>query len=453
VSPLRPPEPAPALLTDLYELTMLQAYWREDLREEAVFSLFFRHLPDARNYVLACGLDDALRSLEHLRFGGPELEYLAGLGLFGEDFLAWLGDFRFGGDVFAVPEGTPVFADEPLLEVVAPLPEAQIAESIVMNRIHLQTVLATKASRVVTAAAGRRVVDFGMRRMHGSDAALAGARAFYVAGVDATSNVLAGFVYGIPVAGTMAHSYVQAHDCEADAFRDWVALYPKTVLLVDTYDTLAGVRDVAAMAGDLGAAFQVRGVRLDSGDLGALSRGARKILDAAGLEGVEIFASGNLDELRIAELVASGAPIAAFGVGTLMGVSRDEPFLDLAYKLTSYAGRGRLKTSTGKSSLPGRKQVFRMEEGGFAAGDVLACHGEEMEGRPLLVPVMRRGERLPAGDEPLDQVRQRAARELARLPAPLRGLEPVRPGYPVEISKALEELRDAVQREVTGSAD
>ncbi len=442
--------PPSALLTDLYELTMLQAYWSEGLHDPAVFSLFFRRLPEARNYIVACGLEDALCYLERLHFEAEDLSYLAGLGLFRDDFLAWLRGFRFTGDVFAVPEGTPVFPDEPLLELVAPFPEAQLAESYVMNQIHLQTVLASKASRVVSAAAGRRVVDFGMRRMHGSDAALKGARAFHVAGVDATSDVLAGRVYGIPVAGTMAHSYVQAHDDERAAFRAFTALYPDTILLVDTYDTIEGIRHVVALAAELGDEFRVRGVRLDSGDLDSLSRRARELLDAAGLRQVEVFASGSLDEHRIAELVRAGAPIAAFGVGTLMGVSRDAPYLDLAYKLTDYAGQGRLKTSTGKETLPGRKQVFRVEEDGRALRDVIARSDEAGPGRPLLRPVMKGGRRIDPQPEPLSRIRARAAGELARLPERLRALEPADPPYPVEISAELRAHRDAVRARVRG---
>ncbi len=438
-----------ALLTDLYELTMLQAYWSEGLHAPAVFSLFFRHMPPDRNYVVACGLGDALRYLEELRFDAEDLAHLAGLGLFRDDFLDWLRDLRFTGDVFAVPEGTPVFPEEPLIELEAPLPEAQLAESYVMNQIHLQTVLASKASRVVSAAAGRRVVDFGMRRMHGADAALKGARAFYVAGVDATSDVLAGRIHGIPVAGTMAHSYVQAHDDESAAFRAFTALYPETVLLVDTYDTIEGVRRVVSLAAELGDEFRVRGVRLDSGDLDALSRDARELLDAAGLHQVEIFASGSLDEHRVADLVRSGAPIAAFGVGTHMGVSQDAPFLDLAYKLTDYAGRGRLKTSTGKASLPGRKQVFRIEEDGQALRDVIARHGEESPGRPLLEPVMRGGKRV-GGEPSLARIRARAAEELARLPPRLRALDAAEPPYPVELSAALRAYRDEVRGRLSG---
>jgi nicotinate phosphoribosyltransferase len=326
------------------------------------FSLFVRRLPERRNYLLACGLDDVLRYFESLRFTREGLDYLASLGQFTERFLRWLEGFRFTGDVDAVAEGTPVFENEPILEVSAPIAQAQLAETFVMNQVHLQTVLASKAARVVTAAEGRSVVDFGPRRMHGIDAAIKAARAFHIAGVAATSNTLAGQIYGVPVAGTMAHSFVQAAKNEMEAFRAFTALYPETTLLVDTYDTLQGVRHVIALARELGDAFKVRAVRLDSDDLVDLAAKARAMLDEAGLHHVEIFASGSLDEDAIAEIVTKEAPITGFGVGTSMGVSEDAPGLDIAYKLCAYGGRGRLKLSTGKPVFPGRKQVFRVEE-------------------------------------------------------------------------------------------
>jgi nicotinate phosphoribosyltransferase len=439
-----------ALLTDLYELTMLRAYWQEGLDGEAVFSLFVRRLPAARNYLLACGLDDALRYLETLRFPPAGLDFLRRRPEFPDAFVDWLAGFRFTGDVYAVPEGTPLFPDEPILEVVAPIAQAQLAESFVMNQVHHQTVTASKAARVVAAAAGRKVVDFGLRRMHGADAAVKAARAFHVAGVDATSNVFAGWAYGVPIAGTMAHSFVQAFDDELDAFRAFARAYPETTLLVDTYDTLEGVRKVVRLAAELGSEFRVRAVRLDSGDLAALAFGARAILDAAGLGRVEIFASGGLDEHEIAALVARGAPIDGFGVGTAMGVAADAPALDIAYKLTSYAGRGRLKTSPGKAILPGRKQVFRREQDGIAAGDVVARHDERHPGRPLLEPVMRGGRRLPAGRVSLDEARARARAETARLPERLRALAPADPPYPVAISAALARDRDRAVARVSG---
>ncbi|MGH7960346.1 MAG: nicotinate phosphoribosyltransferase, partial [Candidatus Binatia bacterium] len=318
-----------ALFTDLYELRMLQAYVEEGMHDEAVFSLFVRRLPQGRNYVLACGLDTVLHYLETLMFTTESLDYLASLGQFSDRFLRWLADCRFTGEVYAMPEGTPVFANEPIMEIVAPLPQAQLVETFVMNQIHLATLLASKAARVVTAAQGRTVVDFGSRRMHGTDAAIKAARAFYIAGVTATSNVLAGKTYEVPVAGTMAHSFIQVYEDEAAAFRAFTRLYPDTVLLVDTYDTLAGVQKVIALAQALGDAFKVRAVRLDSGDLADLAFKARAMLDGAGLQRVEIFASGSLDEKVIARLVAKGAPMNGFGVGTAMGVSADAPDLDI----------------------------------------------------------------------------------------------------------------------------
>lgn len=432
------------LFTDLYELTMMQAYVEEGLDGEAVFSLFVRKLPEHRNFLLACGLESVLDCLESVRFADSSIAYLRSLGRFSDRFLAWLAGFRFTGAVYAVPEGTPVFQNEPILEVAAPIAEAQLVETLIINQVHMQTVLASKAARVVAAAEGRAVVDFAARRMHGFDAAVKGARAFYIAGAAATSNVLAGRTYGIPVAGTMAHSFVQAHDSEAESFRAFSRTFPETILLVDTYDTLDGVRKVIDLAGELGSDFRVEGVRLDSGDLAALAHGSRRLLDDAGLSQVRIFASGGLNEGEIAGLVGAGAPIDAFGVGTDMGVSRDHPALDIAYKLCAFAGTGRLKLSPGKPILPGRKQVFRRQRDGLAAGDVIARDGERLDGRPLLAPVMADGRRLDGATPPLATVRARAAEEIARLPHELRGIVPAEPRYAVEVSEALK----AYQREV-----
>ncbi|MYE46382.1 MAG: nicotinate phosphoribosyltransferase, partial [Chloroflexi bacterium] len=334
----------------------------------------------------------------------------------------------------------------------APRPAAQRAETYLLNQQHLQTVIASTGARLAAAAAGRPVVDFGTRRAHGTDAALKAARALYIAGMTATSNVLAADRYGIPPTGTMAHSYVQAHDDEAEAFRSFVATHPETVLLVDTYDTAEGVRRVARLAAELGDAFRVHAVRLDSEPLGELAFEARAILDAAGLERVEIFASGGLDELRIAELVAAGAPIDAFGVGTRAAASADAPTLDAVYKLAAYAGRGRIKLSAAKETLPGRKQVFRLRDAaGLARGDVIARAAERLEGEPLLEQVMRGGERLEAGMRTLEDARERAAAERERLPAALRALEAPDVPYPVEVSTALraeaEALRDELRRQ------
>ena len=440
-----------ALFTDLYELTMLQAYFEEGMTEEAVFSLFVRRLPARRNYLLACGLDNVLDYLENLRFGDDDLAYLASLGKFSDRFLGWLRDFHFTGDVYAVPEGTPIFPNEPLLELVAPLPQAQLVETLVMNQIHLQTVLATKAQRVVTAASDRPAIDFGARRIHGIDAALKAARAFYIGGVAATSNVLAGKQFGVPITGTMAHSYIQAHQDEAAAFRKFAQLYPDTVLLVDTYDTLDGVRKVIALAKTLGENFKVKAVRLDSGDLLALSKEARRLLDEAGLSQVEIFASGGLDEDRVAELLSADAPIDGFGVGTSMGVSNDAPALDIAYKLCEYAGQGRLKLSTGKPVLPGRKQVFRIAENDRDVRDVIARADEDLPGRALLVPVMLHGERLKTGCVDLESIRNYARQQIDRLPNHLSSITPAKSPYPVEISQELSLLQKKVKEQVATS--
>lgn len=434
-----------ALLTDLYQLTMLQAYAEEQMDEPAVFSLFVRRLPRERNYLLACGLDDALAYIETLRFDASALAYLASLARFSDRFLEQLARFRFTGDVYAVAEGTPVFAHEPIVEVVAPIAQAQLLETLLMNQIHLQMVVASKAARVVEAAQGRTVVDFGLRRMHGIDAGMKAARACYVAGVAATSNVAAGQAYGLPVSGTMAHSYVQAHESELDAFRAFARLYPDTILLVDTYDTIAGVRKVVQLAREMGPDFRASAIRLDSGDLAALAIESRRILDAAGLQRVQIFASSSLNEVEIARLLDAGAPIDGFGVGTEMGVSRDVPTVDIVYKLVEYAGRGRMKLSPGKEVLPGRKQVFRVERGGVADHDILARHGEHVDGRPLLEPVMKDGVRLPAGRITLADARARAAREVATLPPRVRRNAPADPAYRVDVSVALNADRDRLR--------
>ncbi len=431
-----------ALLTDLYQLTMTEAYLDEGMWDEAVFSLFARKLPARRNYLLAAGLDDALSYLEHLRFGAAALDWLAAQGRFSDRLLGWLERFRFSGDVDALPEGTPVFAQEPLLEVRAPLPEAQLVETYLLNQVHYQTTVASKATRVVTAAAGRDVMEFGLRRHHGTDAGMKAARAAYIAGVGSTSNVLAGKRYGIPLAGTMAHSYVQAHDDELAAFRAFARVYPNATLLVDTYDTLRGVQHVIRLARELGEEFHVSSVRLDSGDLLALSKAARELLDEAGLQRVRVYASGGLDELAVARLVEQGAPIDSFGVGTAMGVSSDAPALDMAYKLVAYAGRPRVKLSSGKLLLPGAKQVYRQEADGVARGDVLASRDEVVPGRPLLRPVMRAGRRLPGASPTLTEIREHARREIARLPPEVRALPPARPPYPVTLGRELARVRE-----------
>lgn len=433
------------LFTDLYELLMLQAYLEEGFTDRAVFSLFVRRLPKHRNFLLACGLEPVLAYLEQVRFTEDDITYLRSLGRFSDRLLASLREFRFEGDVYAMPEGTPVFAEEPILEVVAPIAQAQLVETFVMNQIHVHTVLASKAVRVVTAAQGRQVIDFGARRTHGIDAALKAARAFHIAGVHGTSNVLAGKLYGIPVAGTMAHSYVQAHDDEREAFRAFAHMFPGTVLLVDTYETLEGVRRVIDLVRAAPEQFTISAVRLDSGDLAALAKETRRLLDAAGLQKIRIFASSGLDEHEIAALVKVGAPIDGFGVGTAIGVSGDAPSLDIAYKLSEYAGKGRTKLARHKPILPGRKQVFRQEESGQATGDMIGKFGEVLEGRPLLKLVMRGGQRIPDGESDLESARRRAADELARLPGHVTALEPAIPPYPVSVSAALQQFHEGVR--------
>lgn len=444
-----------SLYTDLYQLTMLQAYWREGMDEKAVFDLFVRRLKD-RNYLLACGLEQVLEYLEELSFSEGAIAYLAEQGLFEDAFLEWLADFEFTGDVYAMPEGTPVFADEPIVEVVAPIGEAQLAETFLLNQITFQTVLASKAVRVVAAAnrgeTDRLVADFGMRRMHGTDAAMKAARAFHIAGVDATSNVAAGQAYGVPITGTMAHSYIEAHDTEMDAFREFSDLYPETILLVDTYDTLAGVQKVIELIEEADDGPAVRGIRLDSGDLVELAQETRTLLDQAGLTDVMIFASGGLDETKIVELLDRGAPIDGFGVGTRMGTSADQPALDSAYKLCGYAGEPRMKLSTGKSNLPGRKQVIRQYENGTAAQDLIVTEEERLEGAPLLELVMRDGERTDAGTRrPLDAIREHAAARIAELPDRLHGLDTDIEAYPVELSDAMEERLTSTRAELEES--
>lgn len=429
------------LITDLYELAMMQAYWSEGMHGHATFSLYFRELPPERNFMLACGQQHAARLIAGLRFGRDALDRLAGLPMFREGFLRWLEGFRFSGDVDALPEGTPVFPHEPLLEVTAPVAEAQLLESLLMNLVHLETVLASKAVRLVLAARSRPVVDFGLRRMHGLDAAVQGVRAYRTAGIDGTSNVFGGLRHDLPLRGTMAHSFVQAHADEAEAFVAYARLYPGTTLLVDTYDSLAAVDRVIELKREHGDGFEVGAIRLDSGDLAALARAARQRLDAAGLEAVRIFASGGLDEHRIAELLDAGAPIDGFGVGTALGTASDSPSLDLVYKLTEYDGEPRLKTSPGKAILPGAKQVYRYADAsGCLINDEVTLRAETRDAEALLAPVVRGGEPVAGSVRDADATAAYAADQVRRLPDALRELRaPERP-YPVRISGALQAL-------------
>lgn len=432
---------APLLLTDLYQLTMLQAYYDRGMTAPAVFEFFVRKLPEPRNFLLAAGLEQVLDFLERARFTDAELDWLAASGRLHPRCIEALAGWRFTGDVDAMAEGTPFFPDEPILRITAPLPEAQLVETRVINLLQFQSMVAAKAARCALAAQGRLLVDFGLRRAHGAEAGLLSARASYLAGFGGSATVLAGMRWGIPLYGTMAHSYVQAHDSELDAFEHFARSHPGgTTLLIDTYDTEAAARHLLGLVQRLATeGIPVGAVRLDSGDLGEHARRVRAILDGGGLTHVRIFASGNLDEYEIARLMAGGAPIDGFGVGTRMNTSADKPYLDCAYKLQEYAGRPRRKRSEGKATWPGRKQVFRRYGAdGVMLGDTLTVLGDELPGEPLLQPVMRGGRRL-APSPALAEVRAHALRAITRLPPALRGLEPAA-AYPVTVTDALHEL-------------
>jgi nicotinate phosphoribosyltransferase len=435
------------LLTDLYELTMLQAYYEERMNGIAAFELFVRKLPPQRNFLLAAGQAQVLDFLAHLRFTAAELAWLSEHGGFTRAFINSLAGLRFTGDVDAMPEGTVCFADEPILRIVAPLREAQLVESRVLNLMHYETLVASKAARSVLVAPGKLLVDFGLRRAHAGEAALLSARASYLAGFTGTATVEAARQFGIPAFGTMAHSYVQAHADEADAFRHFARAHPENaVLLIDTYDTERAAHKVVALARELRQdGIAIKGVRIDSGDLAAHARRVRAILDAGGFAGITIFASGNLDEYRLAEIVAAKAPIDGFGIGTRMNTSADAPYLDAAYKLEEYDGRPRRKRSEGKATWPGRKQVWRRgDDDGRLAGDVLALAGDPAPAgaTALLVPVMRGG-RIVEPRVTLEAARANARSGLAGLPERLCALEDGEP-YPVEIAPTLRALAAAI---------
>ena len=438
---------ASALLTDLYQLTMLQAYFDQGMNETAVFEFFVRKLPEGRNFLLAAGLEQVLEYLETLRFTDEELAWLERCGRFHPRFVASLADLRFTGDVAAMPEGTVFFPSEPILRVTAPLREAQLIETRVINLLQFQTMVAAKAARVRLAATDGLLVDFGLRRAHGAEAGLLSARASYLAGFDGSSNVLAGMRWNIPVFGTMAHSFIQAHADETAAFEHFARSHPKAnTLLIDTYDVETAARAVVPLAAKLAAdGISVQAVRLDSGNLGEHARRVRAILDAGGLSQISIFVSGSLDEYVVADLVATGAPINGFGVGTRMNTSADHPYLDCVYKMQEYAGMPRRKRSEGKETWPGRKQVFRQyEASGRMTGDILTVESDAQPGSPLLAPVMRAGRRL-GPSPPLAELRQRGRTELERLPQALRQLSSTT-AYAVTIAPPLQALADAVDR-------
>src|SRR5438105_8484331 len=456
-----PREPFSGLLTDLYELTMAAGYVQNRFNARATFELFVRHLPPRRNYLVAAGLEQAIDFLEHVRFSSEDVSYLRALPFFRHvrsEFFDYLSRFQFTGDVWALPEGTIFFPGEPLLRVTAPIAEAQLVETSLLSIVHFQTLIASKAARVTTAAAGRPVVEFGSRRAHGVEAGVLAARAAFVGGCQGTSNTFAGRRFGIPVYGTQAHSWIMAHEDEAEAFRDFLDVFPEqSTLLVDTYDVHEAIEKIIALG------RKPAGVRLDSGAVLADSLWVRKRLDQAGWNDVQIFASGELDEDRIEVLLRSGARIDAFGVGTALSTSADSPYVGVIYKLvevdTGDAVRSAAKFSQEKITYPGRKQIFRFtgEEGKFSS-DVIGLDGESFPaGNPLLVPVMREGKRLEATDEEaplarMERARNRCLADRARMTERILALRAAEPPFPVRYSKQLEQLHDRVRQTVAKTA-
>ena len=440
--------PDSALLTDLYELTMAAGYFADGMNDEATFDLFVRHLPRDRNFLIACGLEGALDYLENLRFDADDVDYLASLEMFGDDFLDHLTTLRFTGDVWAIAEGAAVFPNEPLLRVSGPLIEAQIVETYLLNTILTETMMASKAARVALACRDRQFVDFSLRRDHGADAGLKAARASFIGGAAGTSNVLAGKLFGIPISGTMAHSYVMAFGDEVGAFRSFARTFPdRAVLLIDTFDVEEGARRAVQVARELQReGVRIRGVRIDSGDLAHLARSVRKILDDAGMRDTQIILSGDLDEYRIEELIDDDTPVDAFGVGTQLGTSGDAPSLGGVYKLVEHGGKPSVKLSAGKATVPGRKQVYRFEEKGVYARDVIALEDEDDRhaGRPLLQEVMAGGKRI-AGPRSLVSVQERCRQTLSRLPRALRALRTSPRPYEVTYSAALKAMQRRVR--------
>lgn len=438
---------ASALLTDLYQLNMVQAYLESGQTDTAVFEFFVRKLPPQRSFFLAAGLEQAIELLEGLHFTADELEWLARSGRFSARLIDYLANFRFSGDVHAMPEGTVFFPNEPILRITAPLPEAQLVETRLINLLHFQSLIATKAARMALLAPDKLLVDFGLRRAHGAEAGLLAARASYIAGFAGTATVLAEKTFGIPIYGTMAHSFVQSFDDETAAFEAFARARPQgLVLLIDTYDTEAAARKVVALAPRLAAqGIKIGGVRIDSGDLVALSRSVRKILDGGGLRDTTIFVSGGIDEDSLSAFASDQAPIDGIGIGTSLATSSDAPALDCAYKLQEYAGLPRRKRSAGKATWPGRKQVWRRYDAdGRMAADILSAADDPHDGEPLIVPVMKGGSRIDPQPS-LQEIRARARRDLARLPAGSEALAP-RGAYPVEVADSLRQLAAAVDQ-------
>jgi nicotinate phosphoribosyltransferase len=439
-----------SMLADFYELTMCAGYFWKHRNETATFDLFIRRLPPNRSYFVFAGLEQILFFLQSMHFTREQLEYL-GKRQLNDDFLDYLKDFRFTGEVWAVPEGTVVFPEEPLIRVTAPIIEAQIIETFLLNTVNLQTTLTTKAARVVTAATGKSVVEFGLRRTQGTDAGMKAARCSYLAGASGTSNVLAGMLYGIPVFGTMAHSYVMFFDTEIEAFRAFAEAFPDTsTFLIDTYDDIKGAENAAIVAKEMEKkGHRLNAVRLDSGDMIAISRSVREILDKNGLGHVQILASGDLDEYKVDRLIRRGAKIDAFGVGTRMSTSADRPYVDVVYKLSGKVEDDTfmpaMKLSKRKITLPGRKQVFRLKDRkGKFIRDVIGLEGERVEGEPLLEKVMDKGKlirTLPS----LEEARSCAKKNLSQLPDKYRKLRNAQ-RYPVEHSPKLRKIKRELAR-------
>ena len=433
------------LLTDLYQLTMLQGYMEQGMEETAVFEFFTRKMPKQRGFFMAAGLEQLIEFLENVHFTPWELEWVEKSGLFSKSFVEYLARLTFSGDLHAMPEGTVFFPDEPIARVVAPLPEAQLVESRLINLLQFQTLIASKASRSVLVADGKPLIDFGLRRAHGAEAGLLAARASYLAGFAGSATVLAEALFGVPVFGTMAHSFIQAHTVETEAFEHFAEAHPNNViLLIDTYDTEKCAKKVVELAPRLNEkGITVKGVRLDSGDLADHAFKVRRILDEGGLQDATITASGNLDEYAIQAMVAAHAPIDLLAVGTKMTASADVPYLDCAYKLQEYAGRGCRKKSEGKATWPGRKQVYRRyNQEGRIDCDILTMADDPQEGEPLIHPVMESGKRIGTPIT-LMQSREHARVQLTRLPEPLRQLRE-RSTVEVKVSPALKELAATV---------
>jgi len=443
------------LLTDLYELTMAAGYLKTGFDARLTFELFVRSLPPRRNFLVAAGLDQALDFLEEVHFSTEDIEYLRAQPVFqrvGDEFFEYLSRFRFSGDVWAIPEGTVFFPGEPILRVTGPAIEAQIAETFLLSEINFQTMIASKAARIVHAAGGRPVIEFGSRRAHGMEAGVLAARAAVIGGCQGTSNVAAGKQFGIPVYGTQAHSWIMAHEDEEDAFAKFLDIFSdQAVLLVDTYDVRAAVEKLI----DMGR--KPRGLRLDSGDIGADSIWARKRLNQAGWSDVIVFASGDLDEDSITELLAEGALIDGFGVGTALVNSSDSPTLGVIYKLVEAEDQGGVRSvakfSAAKVTYPGRKQVYRASDRqGRFSGDTIALVEERFPGsEALLTPVMNEGQRIvPRTD--LREARSRCSEQVTRLPEALRGSNRGTVAYPVRHSQRLEDLMQDVRRRLERAA-